>query len=406
MTDFWFFTALLLLLGMLVLVWPLWRSRQQQTVDRTALNVALYEERVAELKAQREQGDISAEQQQLAEQEASHLLLEDTADADAQQRPRIRGGLWQLVVPALLLPVAVLWLYFSWGNPEGVALQREFQHAPPPQSLDEYIDRMQRVVKVQPQSGEAWYMLARAYMNAGEPQQAADAFSNSLQQMGERPDVLAQMAQARYFAADNQLDTVAVRALERALELDEQEPTALSLLGIAAFEAEDYQGAIGYWTRLLASMPEDSEAAATIRGGIERAQGRLGIDPAASDEQQAAAEADGQAFVRVRVTLADSVLAQVDTDSVVFVFVRDPEGAPMPLVARRLPVSALPAEVELTNADAMLPGVTLQPGSEVEVIARLSPEGNVMQGSHQGQVGAVTVGGEDFVNLSIEQPLE
>ncbi|TVP90896.1 MAG: c-type cytochrome biogenesis protein CcmI [Pseudomonadaceae bacterium] len=399
MTDFWLLSALLILVGMLTLVWPLWRTRQQITVDRTELNVALYEERVAELTAQYEQGDISAEQKEQAEQEASRLLLEDTANADAGQRKRMRGGWWQLLIPALLLPVAVVWLYNSWGNPEGLALQRELQHAPAAQSLPEYIERMERIVRVQPDNGEGWYMLGRAYMSAQQPEMAAAAFGNSLERLGDRPEVLAQLAQARYFAAGNQLDTPAVEALDRALELDAQEPTALGLLGIAAFEGGDYSGAIGYWNRLLAGMPEDSEGAATIRTGIERAERRL-------DEQGGEPLVDHQAVIRIRLELGPGLLDDASEEAVVFLFARDPQGQPMPLVARRFDIDELPADVVLSNADAMLPGVSLEQGQEVEVIARLSPDGNVMQGSHEGRVSSVIVGADDSVTLRIDQALE
>ncbi|SDU12087.1 c-type cytochrome biogenesis protein CcmI [Halopseudomonas salegens] len=400
MIDFWLLSALLILVGMLTLIWPLWRTRQQKTVDRTALNVALYEERVAELTAQREQGDITAEQQEQAQQEASRLLLEDTANADTGVRPRKRGGWWQLLVPALLLPVAVVWLYTLWGNPEGLALQRELQQTSATQSLPEYIERMERIVRVQPQNGEAWYMLGRAYMSAQQPEMAAAAFGNSLERVGERPEVLAQLAQARYFAAGNQLDAAAVEALDRALELDAQEPTALGLMGIAAFEGRDYTGAIGYWTRLLAGMPEDSEGAATIRGGIERAERRLGGDEGERPQD------DPQAVIRVRLELAANLLENVSEEAVVFLFARDPQGQPMPLVARRFNPDELPADVVLGNADAMLPGVRLEPGQQVELIARLSPDGNVMQGSHEGRLATVTVGAEDAVTLRIDQALE
>lgn len=396
MTDFWLFSIVLLLGGVAAVLWPLWRHHRRASVDRTALNVALYEERLAELDALVREGEMSSQQREAAAEEASRLLLEDTAEADGRQQGKRRGGPWALIIAAGFLPVVVLGLYLSWGNPDGLALYRELQESPEPSSLENMIDRMQRITQVQPQNGEAWYMLGRAYMSAQQPQAAVQAFGNSIERLGERPEVLAQLAQARFFAAGNELDTHAVNALDRALELDPHEPTALGLLGIAAFEAGDYRAAISHWERLLAGMPPGSAGAQAIQGGIDRARERLGepVTETASDN----------AVIRVRLEFSPEVRAELDERAVVFLFARDPNGPPMPLVARRFDLSELPADVILRSSDAMLPDVRLAPGQSLELIARVSPDGDAMRGSHQGTVAAVEVGGES-VQLTIDTPV-
>ena len=63
MIDFWLPAGLLLLVAMSFLLVPLLRGRKAQAEeDRTALNVALYQERVAELQAQQAAGTLTAEQ--------------------------------------------------------------------------------------------------------------------------------------------------------------------------------------------------------------------------------------------------------------------------------------------------------------------------------------------------------
>ena len=62
MIDFWLASIVLVVLGMIAILWPIWRRRQHASVDRTALNVALYEERIRELDAQVVSAEISAEQ--------------------------------------------------------------------------------------------------------------------------------------------------------------------------------------------------------------------------------------------------------------------------------------------------------------------------------------------------------
>jgi len=399
MIDFWFASIVLVLLGMLGILWPLWRRHQQGGVDRTALNVALYEERISELDAQVAAGEMSAEQRDATLEEASRLLLSDTDLPE--RRLRRRGAPWVLIGAAGVLPAVVAALYLAWGNPDGLALSREIEQGGQPESVQEMIARMERITEVQPESGEAWYMLGRAYLSDQRPAEAAQAFGESLERLGERPEVLAQLAQARFFASGNQLDSAAVAALDKALELNPNEPTALGLLGIAAFESGDYSGAIGYWERLLAVTPPQSAGAEAIRGGIQRARERLGVD-----EPQQAQEVAGNAVIRVRLELAEGIAEQAGPDAVVFIFARNAEGPPMPLVARRLPVADLPAELVLSSADAMLPDVRLAEGQTLQLNARLSPSGDVMQGTHEGRVDQITVGDPDQVTLVIDQPVD
>ncbi|WP_022963786.1 c-type cytochrome biogenesis protein CcmI [Halopseudomonas pelagia] len=403
MTDFWLLSVLLLIMGVLAVIWPLWKHRRHQAVDRAALNVALYQERMAELDAQVAAGDLTTQERDDTLEEASRLLLEDTARADGDERPGRRGGPWMLIISAGLLPLIVVGLYFAWGNPAGLSLYRDMQTSPQPANLEAMIDRMQRITEVQPENGEAWYMLGRAYLSAQQPDLAVNAFGQSLERLGERPEVLAQLAQARFFAAGNQLDSPAVAALNKALELEPREPTALGLLGIAAFESGDYPAAIDYWQRLLAGMPPGGEGAQAIQGGIDRARERIA---AAGGEQPAQEEQNLSEVISLRLELSEEVAAQVDPDAVIFVFARDPAGPPMPLVARRFSVAELPVDVLLSAADAMLPDVELSEGQVLQLTARLSPTGDAMQGSHQGQVDEVRVGDPQAVLLVIDQVID
>ncbi|MFT6430959.1 MAG: cytochrome c-type biogenesis protein CcmH, partial [Halopseudomonas sp.] len=178
MIDFWLSSIVLVGLGMLAILWPLWRRHQHKTVDRTALNIALYEERIKELDAQVVTGEISSAQRDSTLEEASRLLLADTDLPERRQRRR--GAPWLLVGAAGVLPVVVAALYLTWGNPGGVALYREMQVSGQPDNLEQMISRMERITQVQPESGEAWYMLGRGYLSAQRPTDAAQAFGESL----------------------------------------------------------------------------------------------------------------------------------------------------------------------------------------------------------------------------------
>lgn len=402
MTDFWLYSALLMLTGMLFVLWPVWRMRRDNSVDRTALNVALYEERVAELDGQLAAGEITRELHDIAQAEAGKLLLEDTAKADESRRPRRRGGPWPIIISAGVLPLVVIALYMSWGNPAGVELLREMENEPMPADLASFVDRMERTTQIQPENGEAWYRLGQAYIAQQRPAEAVEAFGHSLQLMGEHPEALAQLGQARFFANDNQLDDEGAAILTRALELNPNQPTALGLFGIAAFESGDYPRAIAYWERLQAGMPPGSDGHRAIQGGIDRATERMGSAADAVDD----GAANARPHVSLRVELADELAEQYADDAVIFVSARDPNGPPMPLFAQRLDKGSLPAEVALDSRYALMPGTDMQTGQTLQLSARISPSSDVSQAQHQAAAVEVTVGEQDGVLvLLIDQSL-
>src|SRR3546814_5226525 len=72
MIDFWIAAGALLLVALAFLLLPILRGRRAQAEeDRTALNVALYEERLAELISQHSAGTLTDEQR--SEEHTSEL---------------------------------------------------------------------------------------------------------------------------------------------------------------------------------------------------------------------------------------------------------------------------------------------------------------------------------------------
>ena len=71
MIDFWLAAGLLLLVALSFLLIPVLRGRRaQREEDRTALNVALYQERVAELQGQQAEGVLTSDQMDSGRAEA------------------------------------------------------------------------------------------------------------------------------------------------------------------------------------------------------------------------------------------------------------------------------------------------------------------------------------------------
>ncbi|WP_332761972.1 c-type cytochrome biogenesis protein CcmI [Pseudomonas koreensis] len=398
MIDFWLAAGLLLLVALSFLLIPVLRGRRaQREEDRTALNVALYQERVAELQAQQAEGVLDAAQMDSGRAEAARELLADTEGVAAPRVSKLGKPLPLLA--AVLVPLLGLGLYLHFGAADKVELTREFAQAP--QSMEEMTQRLERAVAAQPDSAEGLYFLGRTYMAQERPADAAKMFERAAGLAGRQPELLGQWAQAQYFA-DGKKWSAKIQALtDEALKADPKEVTSLGLLGIAAFEGERYQEAIDYWNRLLAQLPPEDNSRAALQGGIQRAAERL--QAAGGTVAQTPAAAKG-ALLKVSVDLASELKSKVQPGDSVFIFARATSGPPAPLAAKRLTVADLPVTVELGDADAMMPQLKLSNFPEVQLVARISRAGQPTAGEWIGRSGPLASSTSAPQKLTIDSP--
>ena len=399
MTDFWIAAGALLLVALAFLLLPILRGRRAQTEeDRTALNVALYEERLAELTAQNAAGTLSDEQLEAGRADAARELLEDTEGSDTPRLAKL--GRSVPLIAALLVPLVGYGLYMHWGAIDKVQMARQFTDQP--RTVEEMTAHLEQAVKEQPDSTEAWYFLGRTYMNQERPADAAKAFQRVVDIAGRQPELLGQLAQALYFARDRQWSDELQTLTDEALQGDPQELTSLGLLGIAAYEEERYQDAVRFWELLVAALPEEDPSREAIRGGIERA--RQQIDGGSASAQEDSAAETAGVTLQVEVDLASEVAQAVSPQDTVFVFARAVSGPPVPLAAKRLTVADLPATITLGDADAMVPSMKISSVEQVLLMARISQSGDATKGEWMGQSEAVnTADGKSTVRLTINR---
>ncbi len=398
MIDFWLAAGLLLLIALSFLLIPVLRGRRaQREEDRTALNVALYQERVAELQAQREEGVLTAEQFETGRAEAARELLADT-EGVAPGRVSSLGKAIPLLA-AVLVPVLGLSLYLHFGSSDKVELTREFSQ--PPQSLEEMVARLERAAAAQPDSAEGLYFLGRVYMAQNRPAEAAWVFERAANLAGRQPELLGQWAQAQYFADDKKWSDKIQALTDEALKADPKEVTSLGLLGIAAFEDQRFEQAIGYWQRLMTELPEGDASRAALEGGIAKAREQL---LASGGKVEAAPVAKAQASIKVSVDLADAIKASVLPGDSVFIFARAVSGPPAPLAVKRVTVADLPITVELGDVDAMMPQLKLSNFPEVQLMARISRAGQPTAGEWVGRSEPLASSTQALQQLTIDSP--
>lgn len=406
MIELWLGIAVLLCGALAFLFIPFARARKrafhQTAVDRKQQNIDIYNERLAELEREFAANTITEQELEVLRLELQRSLLEDT-DTDEPLKHRAVLGTPQLLclaIMALLVPALSLGLYASYGSAALLEVPRtqsaQSQDMP---SVEEAIVMLENELAENSENPEGWYILATTYMNLGEFQKGQAAFEHLLEQMpADAPQyagVMGQYAQSLYFANGKMTDAVR-QQVNRTLDIEPLEVTALGLLGIDAFEQKEYADAIAYWRKALQNA--DAEAASSLKSGIQRAAQEIQqLGQAVPDIPEL-----DIAQVVALVDIDEQQLTQLKPDQPVFVFARA-AGQRMPLAAAKLTVADLPARVVLDDSMAMMPQAKLSGYTRVELIARVSLSGEPVAsaGDLESPAVLVAVGTTTPVELQI-----
>lgn len=310
-----------------------------------------------------------------------------------------------LLAAVVVTPLLVLFSYFKLGAYEDIQIRDQYQalmlSASQGNEINEadwtaLFERIENRAE-QTDKAEYWYLLAGSYEQQQRFDLASASYAKAAEVYSEDVSILARWTEAEFLAQGYNLTPKVQELSERVLVLDPANATVLGVLGIAAFQDDEFQTAINYWSRALSGLPADSENARVIQGSIMLARQHLaeaGVDPQ-SGENVETAEQPG---IALYISLAQGI--SVDPATTLFVIARIP-GSPMPTAVTRLTAGELPAEITLTDAMAMIPGTTLMALPNLELVARLS-----FSGQPTAQSGDYEVIKSGIVPTELDAPIE
>ena len=292
-----------------------------------------------------------------------------------------RAGIAATVVAAML-PLAAFAIYFlatSWSWDPA-------RHAAPAAAgdLEQMVAQLQSRLAGQPDDIEGWKLLGRSATVLGDFAVAREAFEHAYTKtQGQDPEALVGFAESLVLNDEREIDGRAAEMFEQALAIAPDNARALWYGGIVAYRRGDLPLAQQRWVELQNhDLPADLRQVVAERlAEIAKAQGNAPAGPVAVPK----AAAPGS--VELAIDIAPALAAQVPQGATLFIIARRGEGGPPLAVVRR--AAALPVRVSLTDADAMLPGVSLASGGPLKVIARISRSGqpSAASGDLFGEVG-------------------
>ncbi|MEO1767169.1 c-type cytochrome biogenesis protein CcmI [Thiobacter aerophilum] len=391
MSAFVVAAATLTLAAVLFVVLPLARGRSRPMVrPHDGVNVAVYQDQLAELQADLDAGTLSQSQFEAAKHELERRLLQDVAGA--QPAPRAPIARWPALLVAVAIPLLAAVLYWQLGNPAAITAPR-LAGLSPEQQVETLLPALEKHLAEKPDDATGWRMLGKAYMALERFPEAAAALDHAARLLPQDAQVLADYADALAMAQGQRLAGKPAELIARALNLDPDNGKALYLAGYAALEAGDRKTAARHWTRLLARLPADSEDASLVRRNLAE----LGVP-----EQET--PSPGPVSISGTVRLADALRGKVAPEDTVFVFARAARGPRMPLAVLRLSARDLPARFNLDDTLAMAPQMKLSQFDQVIIGARVSKSGSAtpQAGDLEGSTAPVKPGAKD-VTLVIDR---
>lgn len=379
------------------------RGAKVAQLDSKEVNIAIYHDQLAELKADLENGELDQSQYQDALREIEKRLSEDVPPEPVAEAAG-QTGRWAGFALALAVPVLAVAIYMFLGNPDGL-LPQAATPAPAAQGgahdAAPMIAALEAKLQSNPEDPQGWSMLGRSYAATGRFPDAAKALSKAAELAPNDPRILAEYAESLAMAQGQNLQGKPLELINQALKLDDKDQKALELAGAAAYQTGDYAKAASYWRRLLDQVPPGTEDHQQILAAVQEAEqaakGAPGLDNLSAQNQgkpAPPAAQPGADFVSGTITVSKEIAAKVSPTDTVFIFAQLPKGPRMPVASVKISARDLPYQFKLDDSATLMPDNKLSSHPEVVIGARISKRGEAMpaSGDLQGKTGPVKLG--------------
>jgi len=307
---FWVLAGVLALAVLAGLLLPQLRARQL-AAGRSAYDVNVYKDQLAELERDLAEGRIAASEADAARLEVQRrLLAAAVAGENEKTAPSSSSGMRLIFAAAVLVPLAAVGFYFKTGTPGmpdfPLAERTDIRKAPTRtaagngagmaegKSMRELAAQLETRLRENPDDATGWTLLARTYSSFGDTRQAAAAYQRAVELTNRDPVLLADWAETRLMLREGNFTPEIFGDFLEAREKSPMLPKPWFYIGLDKAMGGDLKGAAQIWTDLLAFQPKDAPFVSAIRAQIARAAEDGGFDAAALKPSDVAQQlADG-----------------------------------------------------------------------------------------------------------------
>ncbi|MGQ3888652.1 tetratricopeptide repeat protein [Legionella sp. CNM-1927-20] len=177
------------------------------------------------------------------------------------------------------LALIISFAYYRWGAFSGwqqhkqheIAEQRAKALLDKIKSPEELINKLKAHLDDTPASARGWFLLGRLYSSQGDWLAARNAFAKAYQ-LNPQDEAATIYYANSLWQLNHQQFNKDIRALfKQLLQQNPNQPDALAMLALDAYESKQYNEAVNYWQQLLKLASPDSEEASALRKAIAKA---------------------------------------------------------------------------------------------------------------------------------------
>lgn len=292
MIVFWLLCAGLIIVALLFILPPLLQAEfADNSAEVSAANVAVYRDQLRELESDKQNGIVSEQQFDQDRQEIERRLLADVSLKSDSPKPAsaTSSSRRMVYILALAIPLTSVLLYLKVGTRQALSATppasrmtarptaNSTSAAPSdgtmsPERIEANVAALEKRLEQSPNDGPGWAMLARSYSTLGRYKEASAAFEKATAITTNDADLLTEYAYALSMARGQDMEGKPIELLNKALQIDPKNLKTLVLAGNAAFKAKRYDEAIGYWQKVLPTLPPKSEVEQSLSEKISEAK--------------------------------------------------------------------------------------------------------------------------------------
>lgn len=283
---FWVFAGFMIFILLAIVAWGLFSFKNERDEYRnSSLNRIVYQDQIAELENDFSRGAISKRELDDGIEEIEKRIIHDAkvSEASFKEGPK----LLTMVILLGVVPALAISLYLSVGNPSLVnytpvvhggakVTEDNTLEMDKVQQVDE--EMLKKYLEESPKDMRGWLQYARILEKEGRWREALHAmdkvFELSPNKAAKEPTLIIEKALIMMELNDplyrNQIRT----ELDRAIELNPDEPNSRELAAKFAYETGDYKKAVEHWNHLLGFYQPGSPEANRLIDAIADAQNR------------------------------------------------------------------------------------------------------------------------------------
>jgi cytochrome c-type biogenesis protein CcmI len=364
-------------LSFVLIPWYFSRSRTQQD---TLTNTQLIRQRLIEIESDRVHGLLSEEDKIQAENELKLALLDEVGQVEEQNAsasvPMLVGAVVTIIFGAII--------YFQ-ANQVSHLEQRIVMDADATitaEDLEAFALGIRTKLRQDANDVTGWLLLGRLHGSLNRLDSAIEAYAVAYALDPEHRGVLASYSQALVLTGEESYMRQGQALLKRLLILEPNDNNTIGMLAVTASQLGDTELALKSWQTLKTKLPVGDPMQVEIERRISALDGSL------NDTSTPDAEKNVTSVV-INISLSEELTGKVPPEGFLFVFAQDASGeVRMPAAVVKSRLANLPIQVELSDANAMMPTYKLSQLNEVRLVARISLDENVAeaQGELQGEV--------------------